>query len=363
MSNTGSLKNSEFKKCPTGDDEFDKNEIQNMLGSGHWLIQTLLNDECWYRWFHDTEVPIYVHEGVCHIGWNDWRMSDFEGVHPDEQFGAYFTSDVLNLNNGKETDTCQMTRPMKEPLGIANKNDTSGITYGVSTERFLVEAEEMNKDYNSMSTLFKEFRNKGKNFENQFIETGTFVGNGVRDAWIAGFTKIRSCEKSPKWHLWSRRTMLTKLEGHMSELDMDKSSRTPEQSTRCGMLAEEIKNKYKNIGLYFGSSEETLNDMISDINEPIMFWLDAHFSGADTEKSDDGTSSPLSKELEIIATHPIKEHTIIIDDFDVWEEYYGFTMEDVKDIILKINKNYVFELSTDSGIPFDKNVLFAYIKG
>ena len=248
------------------------------------------------------------------------------------------------------------------PFGIANKNDTSGIAYGVSTQRFLFESFMQDKEYNSMSALFREFRNKGKNFENQFIETGTFAGNGVRDAWNAGFTKIRSCEKSSNWHLRSRITMLTKLEGRgLHELDIDESSRTPEQSARYGMLAAEMEKKYKNIGLYFGSSEERLNEMISDIDEPIMFWLDAHFSGGTTSKADNGTSSPLRKELDIIATHPIKEHTIIVDDFDVWEEHYGFTMEDVKDMILKINKNYVFELSTDIDVNPHKNVLFAYI--
>ena len=247
------------------------------------------------------------------------------------------------------------------PFGIANKNDTSAITYGVATQRFLFETYMIEKEYNSMSTSFREFRNKGKNFENQFIETGTFCGNGIRDAWHAGFTKIRSCEKSPTHHLRSRTTMLTKLEGHLTELDIDESSRTPEQSARYGMIAAEMEKKYKNIGLYFGSSEERLNEMISDIDEPIMFWLDAHFSGGDTAKADNGTSSPLRKELDIIATHPIKEHTIIVDDFDVWEEHYGFTMEDVKDMILKINKNYVFELSTDIDVNPHKKVLFAYI--
>jgi hypothetical protein len=47
-----------------------------------------------------------------------------------------------------------------------------------------------------------------------------------------------------------------------------------------------------------------LRVLLTSIFEPVVFWLDAHPT----------CSSPILDELAVIAQHPIKTHTILIDD-------------------------------------------------
>jgi len=55
--------------------------------------------------------------------------------------------------------------------------------------------------------------------------------------------------------------------------------------------------------LHCGSSADLLWDIIKSIDEPITFWLDAHY-----------VETPILQELVAIKSHHIKTHTILIDD-------------------------------------------------
>lgn len=71
---------------------------------------------------------------------------------------------------------------------------------------------------------------------------------------------------------------------------------------------EHFKNE-KHIKLLHGDSAIEIRKILSEINEPTLFWLDAHNSGMIT-----AGNSPIIRELEAIFTHPIKNHTVLIDD-------------------------------------------------
>ena len=126
---------------------------------------------------------------------------------------------------------------------------------------------------------FKKYPNK------YFVETGTCLGDGVYQAIDAGFQIIISIE-----------------------------------------LSEELYNicvkkfrRYPNVILYNGDSTEVLWGIIKDITDPITFWLDAHYSGGASGNKiitahNNKIETPVLEELEIIAKHPIKTHTILIDD-------------------------------------------------
>jgi len=128
---------------------------------------------------------------------------------------------------------------------------------------------------------------KEKTGINVFVETGTLYGDGTDYALDAGFKKIISIE-------------------------IDKS------------LAEQAKAKYKhnsNVEIVEGNSASIIQQLCEQITEPIVFWLDAHFPGADaglsshmTEK-DYNTRVPL--EAELTAIHKRKQKDIIICD-DLW---------------------------------------------
>lgn len=67
-----------------------------------------------------------------------------------------------------------------------------------------------------------------------------------------------------------------------------------------------------NIQLLTGDSATLLPVVLADLNEPAMFWLDAHYSGGSTAHG--ATASPILTELRCIFDHHVKQHIIAIDD-------------------------------------------------
>ena len=63
------------------------------------------------------------------------------------------------------------------------------------------------------------------------------------------------------------------------------------------------------IELLLGDSAVEIKKILLEINEPALFWLDAHGSGEITS-----TNAPIIKELEAIFAHSIRGHNILIDD-------------------------------------------------
>lgn len=154
-----------------------------------------------------------------------------------------------------------------------------------------------------------------------FVETGTFIGDGVRHALKFGFKEVYSIELSKGLY------------------------------EQC---CESFKEN-KNVNIVFGDSGEVLGDVIKPIEKPITFWLDGHFhphgyASVGNEgrhqwgKSKDGCWTPLWRELDAIAAHPIKTHTILIDDLrELHKSSYGsIQLENLRKRILEINENYDF---------------------
>jgi hypothetical protein len=106
------------------------------------------------------------------------------------------------------------------------------------------------------------------------------------------------------------------------------------------------------VHLFLGDSNERMKEMLELVKESSLIFLDGHFNNG----------NPLWKELEILKNHPIKTHTIIVDDMP---NYFGDGIE-VKRKLLEINPNYEFT-QEDSYNPgpdkINKNhQLIAYIK-
>jgi hypothetical protein len=112
-----------------------------------------------------------------------------------------------------------------------------------------------------------------------FIETGTYMGCGVKKALEAEFEEIYSIEIDPKRY-------------------------------------EACKKMFKdnsNVHIIFGDSSVELPKLLQTIDKKVTFWIDAHYCG-------DGSYlghkwSPIKEELETIKQHHIKNHTILIDDW------------------------------------------------
>ena len=105
-------------------------------------------------------------------------------------------------------------------------------------------------------------------------------------------------------------------------------------------------SQYKHIFLHLGDSAYVLSKIMNDFKEPVIFWLDGHYSGAGTGKG--RSSTPIMKELACIFSHNIKNHVVLIDDarFFVGKEGYP-TVRELKEFVLKNSPKSTFKVEDD----------------
>ena len=79
---------------------------------------------------------------------------------------------------------------------------------------------------------------------------------------------------------------------------------------------------YRHVKILHGDSAALLPGLLADISEGALFWLDAHYSGGLTAKGQ--METPAMRELELIWSHQVKRHIILVDDarlFDGTHDY------------------------------------------
>ena len=80
-------------------------------------------------------------------------------------------------------------------------------------------------------------------------------------------------------------------------------------------LAADARTRFQGdegVSILQGDSGAVLAEVVREINEPALFWLDAHYSGGITARGDEDT--PILNELLTILEHPIATHVILVDD-------------------------------------------------
>ncbi len=169
-------------------------------------------------------------------------------------------------------------------------------------------------------------------YNKYFLETGTFTGGGVEVARLCGFEQIISIEADKR-------------------------------------LYDSVVNNYKNVDnihLYHGDSELVLPEIIAEIDEPITFFLDSHIVDMNKEISKEISNReiPLTQELEAIKAHPIKTHTILIDDkrmMGMTQDYYkrqcgGWITEEWAGIPKQLVMELLNEINSDYEIVYEDTV-------
>ena len=83
----------------------------------------------------------------------------------------------------------------------------------------------------------------------------------------------------------------------------------------------------KNVNWHLGQSAEVLAEVVPTLEDNTLFWLDAHFPGADFGLSSYGDEKdmdkrlPLNKELEtIVAGRDVSNDVFVIDDLRIYED-------------------------------------------
>jgi hypothetical protein len=80
--------------------------------------------------------------------------------------------------------------------------------------------------------------------------------------------------------------------------------------------------RHSNVEILEGDSGTKLAEVLSDLREPALFWLDGHYSEGITAKGDKET--PILEEIETICRHDVPGHIILVDDarcFDGTHDY------------------------------------------
>jgi len=164
-------------------------------------------------------------------------------------------------------------------------------------------------------SLFKKYKENC----NIFIETGSYIGDGIQAAINAGFEKIISVE--------------------LSEI----------QYNYC---VDRFKNN-SNVNIYLGDSKNLLKNILIENYKPddyIFFWLDAHCYGGNTAGK--GVIETLPEEIEIIINFTKNNNINAI-----------FALDDISDLIFeKINKlmtkNNILFLSKEECInPYNNTII------
>jgi hypothetical protein len=124
-------------------------------------------------------------------------------------------------------------------------------------------------------TTIKEYQNKYQ-YE-VLVETGTYMGKMV-EAQKKSFKEVYSIE-----------------------LGIDLFNK-----------AKRRFRKDKNVTILQGDSGIVLHDLMFEINEPAIFWLDGHYSAGNTARGD--KDCPIFEELDAIFSKINYNHILLIDD-------------------------------------------------
>jgi hypothetical protein len=162
--------------------------------------------------------------------------------------------------------------------------------------------------------LFKQ--NKLKNYAKKynlkiFVETGTYYGDMV-EAMQNDFELIYSIELSKK-------------------------------------LFKKAKVRFNNnnkIKLVEGDSSIELKNVVKNINNAALFWLDGHYSGGLTEKSDKDT--PIMEELKQIFDTEDLGHVILIDDARCFDKDPNYPkLKEIEGFIKSKRPNVMINIQDD----------------
>ena len=114
-------------------------------------------------------------------------------------------------------------------------------------------------------------------------------------------------------------------------------------------LYEMAKNRFmndKNVEIKQGDSGKVLPEIMKDIYEPIIFWLDGHYSSGITALGD--KECPIFEELEAIFNYNQYNHIILIDDARLFIGVNDYpSIEELKEYVFNKNDKYKIEVIND----------------
>jgi len=143
------------------------------------------------------------------------------------------------------------------------------------------------------------------------VETGTFRGDTLASVYDA-FDKLYSIELSADLHARASRRF----------------------------------RRMPKIQLLQGDSGQILPRILEQIDQPALFWLDAHYSSGVTARGFEDT--PIRAELAAILAHPVQGHVILIDDARHFSPEFGYpSLADVERFVRQTAPQCSFAVEHD----------------
>lgn len=174
-------------------------------------------------------------------------------------------------------------------------------------------------EYSEKRAIILSYRQKyGSNI---FLETGTLFGDTVQ-ALLGQFKKLYSIELSEE-------------------------------------LAARAKKRFEaspEVTIIQGDSGNEIEKIVKNISEPILFWLDGHYSGDFVHKNEliktakGALNTPIERELDVILESGLP-HIILIDDAREFNGKHDYpTIGQLKHILKKNKKSIQYTLSVERDI-------------
>ncbi len=143
------------------------------------------------------------------------------------------------------------------------------------------------------------------------VETGTYLGH-MCCASQSIFSRIMTVELDPRLHAAAKRRFA----------------------------------KHGNIECLLGDSSTILPALLCRIQQPCLFWLDAHYSAGRTAKG--SVETPISAELDAVLNHELRNHVVLIDDARGFNGTHDYPrIDDLRDTVLKLRPDLTFTVEHD----------------
>jgi hypothetical protein len=104
--------------------------------------------------------------------------------------------------------------------------------------------------------------------------------------------------------------------------------------------------KFSHIKIVHGDSSVALGQILDEVSQPALFWLDGHYSEGITARGD--LETPIRRELELIFSHPINDHVVLIDDAREFSGERDYpTINEVRKMTADLRPDWCFSVETD----------------